>query len=184
MTKLLGIISVALLGMASVQAHDMMKKEDMINLAHELEGKTITNPKAMVEKWRDFCAEELTLKAHMLRKMGEQFSPDVALRYKKAAKRFEKLARRVEKLPVPGDVKKTFDMMPQWLSLKAKKMTLKAEQMGIIAKQLNNEMLAKKAKWLAGRAQMMSEVAMELSQPKMMEEMNTECVSGSEYDQA
>ena len=51
MAKLLNLMSLALLGMASIQAHeDMMKKEDLVNLAHQLEGKTITNPESYGRK--------------------------------------------------------------------------------------------------------------------------------------
>ena len=191
MKKFVGLMSVALLGFASVQAHGMMR-ERMSAIANELVGKSVTIPRALIEKLKNLCAEKLTVKAQMLRKMGEQF-PKNRADYNKAAESLENSARAISELPITGDVKKTFDksMMQQWLNLKAKETELKAELKDEFAEQLNSKKLAKKAKRLRRRARMLTEVAQELSQPKMMkaqpkmmEEESAECVSGDEYYQA
>ncbi len=192
MAKFLNILSVALLGMASVQAHEVMKdhmmmsKEDMINLAHKLEGKTVTMKASEVKEWFRHCAQALELKAHALNDMGKQFGEKIAHQYKKAARHAKNLAGTLSTLPVPKDVKKTFTHVPEWFALKAEKMRLKSMKLQSIAHQLNMPMLTKKAEWLKAKSQEMKEVAQELSKSEEMKEEKTEeCgVTGADYQEA
>lgn len=122
------ILSIALFGLTSPRA---MQKKEMADLAHLLEGKTITKPKGLVEKWLRYYADALVYKADSLDKAGKQFSTKIT---REAAKRADVLAM----LPAPGDVKKAFIDVPEWTNLKATRLSLKREAAEILAGQYPN----------------------------------------------
>lgn len=166
MKRFLSIVLLSCVVGVSVNAHMLMRMEDMKEMMHSLEGKTFTIPGNLVEEWLALKAKTLEFGADSMRECASQFKDaSTRAKWEAVADQKEALAESLLALPVPAELTKklTHEHIATMLELKEMKLALKAKKMRVIARQLDDKdaraMLNRKADRLDKISKKLAEVS-------------------------
>jgi hypothetical protein len=145
-----------------------------------VQDKSVTLPPELIQKLMNLKAKKYELAAQEVEKTSEQLrNPEEKAAYKKFAAQLRDLARSIKQLPVPAEgIKKSFEMMPEWMKLKAHKKALIAHMLSLLAQRTGDRRIKRAAMFMKHHAQALRKA---VDYVQSMEQETDEEQATSEY---